>query len=271
MHQRLLCGLLAACLTLTACQAQESSSQQQSAPPAVSEPSQPESASPSLPTQEEPEEEADPAASGVISGQVYRNDALGFSYTFPENWTLFDAEQTLALQLEKAKAAYGDTQALEESIALGSLGYLLYAQAQPHAAAAEASSTAAQEGEEPPASPANLLLQAAPAVALRDLTPAAYLEELALQAQETYENLGGKMEFSPAEALTVDGHEVALLQSQVTLEADPSGLEGGTITVHQGYSVFLAEDWLVIGLLSAQGEADMAEGMSILQEVSFSS
>ena len=269
MDLRRLCLLFLACWLLFACQAQKGEDPSQPQPSSVSPPasSQQEELPSSSQTQEQ---ETELASFGIIDGQSYSNDVLGFSYRFPEGWTLFDGEQALEIQLEKAKAAYGDTQELERSIELGSLVYLLYAQAPALQAENNSTVSSPQEEAEDIASvaPANILVQAAPAVALRDLTPAAYLEALAEQTQETYEDLGERMEYDSVEIATVGDWQVALLQGVVTLDSiSPEGAQVET-TIYQGYSVFLAEDRLVISLLLAQDESHLAEGMEILRGLS---
>lgn len=272
-----LCLPLTICLMLTSCQSSAVETSSISMEEVSSSTSIEDSAFASQPASELPED-LDPIQAGSIDGQTYQNEVLGFSYTFPEGWHLFDADQALEIQLEKAQAAYGTTEELEQSIELGSLGYLLYAEAPvlqtenattSDLTTSSSSEDTAEEMEDGQNSPANILVQIAPAVALQDMTPSTYLEELAHQTQETYENLGGRMEPSSVESYTVDGNEVAFLQSQITLEVSSDGVTLEDTTIYQGYSIFLAEDHLVISLLLAQNETSFTEGMEVLHNLSF--
>ena len=123
-----LCLPLTICLMLTSCQSSAVETSSISMEEVSSSTSIEDSAFASQPASELPED-LDPIQAGSIDGQTYQNEVLGFSYTFPEGWHLFDADQALEIQLEKAQAAYGTTEELEQSIELGSLGYLLYVEA----------------------------------------------------------------------------------------------------------------------------------------------
>ncbi|MBE5960425.1 MAG: hypothetical protein E7256_03410 [Lachnospiraceae bacterium] len=215
------------------------------------------------PTQEPTTEAATPEASaedanasdkeGIITGTTYSNGYYNFEITLPDTWTVFDHDTTLSTMYASMGAIYDNVEDMKASYEQLGIDYLFYGM----------DSVVSTDGTN------NALCQVIPSSMIGGLSLTDFIKQTAASSEQQYQQLGGVVESSEPETITIDGREAVSMELSTVVNGTVSGVELTDMHIKQKYIMTEENGIILVFLTTVYNEESKTYADDILSTIHF--